>query len=116
MRGRSAWIGSGRCTRGRLSADATLTVENVASAGRVPLQLPAQQDAAGDLFRDLGGPIRIVGDAATNLLHSIAARSCCLARPPHCVVALAATCQPARSWSWMHDSSFVGVSVALDVT
>jgi len=90
-----------RCTRSRLSADTTLTLENVASAGRVPLQFPSAQEAAGDLLRDLRGAIRIVGDSSPDLTHPIAT-ACSRARRPHRGAALVATRQFALSRSWMH--------------
>jgi hypothetical protein len=61
-------------------------MENVASAGRVPLQLPTPQDTTGDLFRDPGGAIRVVGNATSNLTHAIAA--CPIMCWPHRIVAL----------------------------
>jgi len=101
MRDRSAWLDAVRCVRSRLSADATLTVENVASAGRVPLQLPSAQDTAGDLFGDRRRAIRIIGDPSPDLMHPIAA-ACSLARRPHRVAPLVVTGPFALSRSWMH--------------
>ena len=45
---------------------------NVTPARVVPLKVAAAQDAARDLLRYLGAPIRIVGDAATDLSHALA--------------------------------------------
>ena len=52
----------------------TLTGENVAPADGVPRQLAAQQDAPCDLVDHRVAAIRVVGDAAPDLAHTLAVR------------------------------------------